>query len=553
MSATVRAISVVAVSVVLSGCGALGAHSAVPGVATQALQRGVSANAVLTGPNADCRIVVEGASASGSPPALGNFPCDPSDGGVAAAIAVNTVGGYDVLFTDMVTNKSVVRRFGSDGASTSSTLILDFIAASLATHNTGDRGHDFLDRTGGRIVKYTSTTTDPTMRASDVKVPGDPQFAQIATSPAADATVYVVAGPPGSQSIDALTPNSATVSRAIGPIANNAVGGIAVDSQGSLYVAVNFGNNESAIRVYANTASGTAMPIRKIVPSAPGRITALAISPDNGTLYAAHAENVMAFALDASGPTAASRTITPHPNETQSIVGLAVSADGSLGILENVNPVLSCAQNSISGPGVPLGSAATFAVLASSTVTNAGATVVTGDLGVSPGTAITGFGPGMVSDGAIHANDPTAQQAQAALGVAYGNAAGRTNPAAVPADIGGTTIAPGVYLAPTSLAITGNVTLDGRGNPNSVFIFQIPSTLTTAVNSSVTLINGQNACNVFWQVGSSATLNTATAFSGTIMASGSVSLGTGATVSGRAMAENGAVTMLSNTVTVTGP
>jgi hypothetical protein len=216
---------------------------------------------------------------------------------------------------------------------------------------------------------------------------------------------------------------------------------------------------------------------------------------------------------------------------------------------------LSCAQNAITGTGVPLGSDATFAVLASSTVTNAGPTTITGNLGVSPGTAVTGFGAGngTVAGGAIHAGDPVAAQAQLDLTVAYNNAAGRVNPLAVPGDIGGTVIAPGTYRAPVSLAITGNVTLDGQLNPNSTFIFQIPSTLTTSVNSTVTLINLANACNVFWQVGSSATLNTASVFNGNILALASISLGTGSTVNGRLLARTGAVSLLSNTVTMTGP
>ncbi len=204
---------------------------------------------------------------------------------------------------------------------------------------------------------------------------------------------------------------------------------------------------------------------------------------------------------------------------------------------------------------MPLGTDATFAVLAGSTVTNAGLTIVTGDLGVSPGTAVTGFGPGAgtVVGGTIHAGDPTAAQAQLDLTTAYNNAAGRANPMAVPADIGGSVIAPGVYKAPVSLAITGNVTLDGQNNPNSVFIFQMASTLTTSTNSTVTLIRGANACNVFWQVGSSATLNTASNFSGTILALASVSLGTGAVVNGRTLARTGAVSLLGDTVTKTGP
>lgn len=216
---------------------------------------------------------------------------------------------------------------------------------------------------------------------------------------------------------------------------------------------------------------------------------------------------------------------------------------------------LTCSQNAVSGNAVPLGTAATFAVLGASTVTNSGPTVVTGDLGVSPGNAVTGFGPGQgtVVGGSIHAGDPVAAQAQLDLTTAYLNAAGRINPTLLPADIGGTVISPGVYNAPVSLGITGNVTLDGKGNPNAVFIFQVPSTLTTSVDSSVTLINGTNACNIFWQLGSSGTLNTGSVFNGTIMAQASISLGTGAVVNGRLLARTGAVTLLSNIVTDTGP
>ena len=216
---------------------------------------------------------------------------------------------------------------------------------------------------------------------------------------------------------------------------------------------------------------------------------------------------------------------------------------------------LTCAQNANVGVAVPLGSAATFAVLASSTVTNSGPTIVTGDLGVSPGNAVTGFGVGggTVTGGSIHAGDPVAAQAQLDLTTAYNNAAGRVNPKGVPADIGGMVIAPGLYKAPVSLAITGNVTLDGKNDPNSVFIFQMASTLTTSVNSTVTLINMANACNIFWQVGSSATLNTGSTFNGVILAQASISLGTGAIVNGSVLARTGAVTLLSNLVTRAGP
>ena len=184
---------------------------------------------------------------------------------------------------------------------------------------------------------------------------------------------------------------------------------------------------------------------------------------------------------------------------------------------------------------VNLGAATTFAVLAGTTVTNTGPTVVSGDLGVSPGTAVTGFPPGVVINGTIHSADAAAAAAQAALTAAYNDAAGRVPFTPIPADIGGLTLGPGVYRAPVSLGITGTVTLDGGGDPNAVFIFQIPSTLTTASASVVNLINGAQACNVFWQVGSSATLGTGSAFAGNILALTSITVTTGTSIDGRAL------------------
>jgi ice-binding like protein len=216
---------------------------------------------------------------------------------------------------------------------------------------------------------------------------------------------------------------------------------------------------------------------------------------------------------------------------------------------------LSCAQNASVGSGVALGAAETFAVLAASTVTNSGPTLVTGDLGVSPGTAVTGFGAGSgtVTGGAIHQGDPAAAAAQLSLTVAYNDAAARAISGAVPADIGGMIIPPGVWRAPVSLAITGNVTLDAQNNPNAVFIFQMASTLTASTNSTVTLINLANPCNVFWQVGSSATINATSIFNGNILAQASISVLTGTTVNGRLLARTGAVTLLSDIVTKPGP
>lgn len=199
-----------------------------------------------------------------------------------------------------------------------------------------------------------------------------------------------------------------------------------------------------------------------------------------------------------------------------------------------------------------LGTADSFAVLGATTVTNTGPTVVDGDLGVSPGTAVTGFPPGIVN-GTIHAADAVAAQAQTDSLAAYNSLAGQACDVDLTGqDLGGMTLTPGVYCFSSSAQLTGDLTLDAQGDPDAVFIFQIGSTLTTAPGSSVNVINGGSPCNVFWQVGSSATLDTTTAFVGTIIASESVTLNTGATISpGRALALNGAVTMDSNTIDAT--
>ena len=188
---------------------------------------------------------------------------------------------------------------------------------------------------------------------------------------------------------------------------------------------------------------------------------------------------------------------------------------------------------------VGLGTAASFAVLGGQTVTNTGPSLLNGDLGVSPGNTAPGFPPGIVN-GAVHLGDAVALQAQTDLTTAYNDAANRpfTN---VAVELGGTTLLPGVYRSPT-LQITGTLTLNAQGNPNAVFIFQAGSTLITASNSRVLLINGAQPCNVYWQVGSSATLGVGTTFVGTVMALTSITANTGATVQGRLLARNGSTT-----------
>lgn len=203
---------------------------------------------------------------------------------------------------------------------------------------------------------------------------------------------------------------------------------------------------------------------------------------------------------------------------------------------------------------VDLGTAHPYRALGASAVTNTGSSVLNGDLGVFQpgGGALTGFfrvdgGPGIVN-GAVHDNDVNAQSAQSDLTTAYNVAAGEPSSANLTGqNIGNRTLLAGTYTYSTSAGLTGQLTLDAQGDPNARFLIQIGTTLTTASNSSVLLTNGASPCNVYWQVGSSATLGTDTAFIGTILANTSITANTGTTFVGRALARTGAVTLDTNT------
>src|ERR1035437_2290275 len=198
----------------------------------------------------------------------------------------------------------------------------------------------------------------------------------------------------------------------------------------------------------------------------------------------------------------------------------------------------------------PLGLASSFAVLAGTGITIAGAvnsSHITGDIGTYPTPTETGLG-NLVLTGVNHADDPTTAAAKVDLITAYLVAAAQ-NAFTIPTELGGTTLPSGVYTsAAGTFTITGTLTLDGGGDPNAVFIFQAASTLITASSSNVVLINGAQACNCFWQVGSSATLGTSSNLLGTVLALTSITLNTSATASGRMLARNGAVTFDTNTV-----
>ena len=194
-------------------------------------------------------------------------------------------------------------------------------------------------------------------------------------------------------------------------------------------------------------------------------------------------------------------------------------------------------------------STSNFAVLGGTTVTSTGLSVINGDLGLSPGTSVTGFPPGILH-GTEHATDASAGTAQADLVTAYDSAASQGSTATISTDLGGQTLTPGVYNSASSIGLSGTLTLNGEGDPNAVFIFQAGSTLTTGSGSSVNLINDAQACNVFWQVGSSATLGTNSTFVGNIFALTDITVTTGANVSGRVLARNGAVTLDTNNISV---
>jgi hypothetical protein len=214
-------------------------------------------------------------------------------------------------------------------------------------------------------------------------------------------------------------------------------------------------------------------------------------------------------------------------------------------ILESAITPATCHAQS----NVPLGAAGNFRVLAGTTVTNTGMTVVKGNLGVSPGSAVTGFPPGKVT-GAIDKANTAAANAQLALGIAYNDAFGRTNcPHAVAGNIGGQTLSPGLYKSTSSLSISsGDLTLTANGHSAGVFIFQIASKFTVTSGRHVILAGGAQANNIYWVVGSSAALGTTAIVYGNILAHKSITLATGAVLNGRALAHIGEVTMEGNTI-----
>jgi Ice-binding-like/HD domain len=255
---------------------------------------------------------------------------------------------------------------------------------------------------------------------------------------------------------------------------------------------------------------------------------------------------------DASFKTGRSAGASTHGNPTQS--GHSRSPGPSSAVHVTVPPVATTAPPVVAVAvtrRVSLGTAANFAVLAGSTITNTGVTAITGSVGLSPGTAVTGFLAGLL-DVTVHKGNAVASVAKTDLADAYDDAAARPTTDTIPVELGGTTQTPGVYDSPAgTFGITGTVTLDAKGDPDAVFIFKAASTLITASGSRVKLVNGAQAANVFWQVGSSATLGTNSVLRGNVLALASITVTTGTTVDGRMLARTGAVTLDSDTITRT--
>jgi len=348
---------------------------------------------------------------------------------------------------------------------------------------------------------------------------------------------------------------------AITPTWSIVAGGGAINSSSGLFTA---GNAAGTFTLTVRATSGSISGFATVIVTSPGTLASINVTPNPGGTQVGGTIQYSAAGQDANG------TAVPiSPAATWSVVSGGGTINSSSGLFTagatpgTFNNTVRATSGGISGfataivtstapPSPLLGSAATYGILAGSTVTCAGAPgAVNADVGVWPGTTTTGFPPCTIS-GATHLGDATAQTAQGDLTTAYDNLVARPCGTVVtPADLGGRTLPPGVYCVASSLAVTGTVTLAGPAN--GVWVFQIGSTLTTGTNAIIALSGGAQASNVWWQVGSSATLGTGTTFRGNILALTTITLAGSGTMCGRALARNGAVNLSATNNSITLP
>ncbi len=346
---------------------------------------------------------------------------------------------------------------------------------------------------------------------------------------------------------------------AITPVWSVAAGGGSINASTGLFTAGGTpGTYTNTVVATSGSLSGRATVIVTV-----GALATITVTPNPVTLQINTTQQFTAVGRDAAGnvvPITPVWTVTNGGGAINSGSGL-FTAGGTAGSFPNT---VRATSGSIFGtatvnvtttppppppaPLVNLGAASPFGILAGTTVTCVTGGIVNADVGVSPGSTVTGFGP-CVATGAMHLADPTAAQAQNDITSAYNTLMGLPCPPANvvgTVNIGGTTKAAGVYCSPSSMLVTGDLTLDGGGDVNSTFVFQAGSTLTTAGN--VILINGAQAKNVYFVVGSSATLGVGSAWQGNVIALSSITLNDNVTLTGRALARNGAVTLGNNNV-----
>jgi hypothetical protein len=385
------------------------------------------------------------------------------------------------------------------------------------------------------------------------------------TSPSVLATITVTPDPQA-LAMSAIQPFVATGRDADGdlvsitPTWSVVADGGTIDGGTGLFTAGTVtGTFENTVRATSGGISGFAT----VTVTAPGELVAISVTPNPGGAVIGATIQFVAAGQDATGVVV---PISPAP--TWSVVAGGGTIDSGTGLFTaGTTPgtffnTIRATSGGVSGfatatvttsppASPPLGTAATYGILAGSTVTCVTGGTINADVGVSPGSALTGFPPCTIT-GATHLADAVAATAQGDLTTAYDAlVALPCGTVVTPADLGGRTLPPGVYCAASSLAVTGTVTLDGQGDPDARFVFQMGSTLTTGTTASIALINSAQAQNVWWQVGSSATLGTGTTFRGNILALQTITLNDNATMLGRALARNGAVSLgTNNTITL---